>query len=222
MVKKIILAWGIFVNSFAYSSDVCQEWFNKAKLKPGPSCQAKCASTSTGMATFFCPDLCVDLCGVNKLVKKSKYNRQLGKVIYYPGLTDDEKKLIEASLKDALVVFIQKERAEASTNRNFPKGAFNDESDSFRHFVWAGLLFKELGLEKAKLFLDAHENDPTQLPAEKAMDLANNREGLLVSQRLDKQNNLSLKSLEIEALKELKEGRLTVLKPGLVIPKEPK
>ncbi len=198
---------------------ICQEWFEKASLKPNSDCELKCASIRTSMATFYCASQCKELCKANISQVKS---RALGKVLYYPGLTSEEKRLVEKYPKDALIVFIQKERAEISTDRNFPQGALNDESDAFRHFVWAGLLTKELDSEKAKLFLDAHESNPHQPPAEKAMDLANNRDGILVAQRLEKSKNLNLKSLEIEALKELKEGRLTVLKPGLPIPKEPK
>ncbi|MEQ1877593.1 MAG: hypothetical protein ABL958_13190 [Bdellovibrionia bacterium] len=40
-----------------------------------------------------------------------------------------------------------------------------DESDAFRHFVWAGLLANEFGRERAKEFLDAHETDPDRAQA---------------------------------------------------------
>jgi len=55
-----------------------------------------------------------------------------------------------------MTVFIQKNRAEWSSGRNFPDQNLNDESDVFRHFIWAGLLTKELGSTKAKEFLNAH------------------------------------------------------------------
>lgn len=211
-----------FVSRLALSAtDPCKEWFDKADLKKDMSCIMKCSVLSTNMGTFHCPALCQDLCRENK--KTSNYSqKKLERFVYYPGLTNDEKDLVRQSPKDAWIVFEQKNIAEESTERNFPDGDLNDESDAFRHFIWAGLLFKELGLEKAKQFLDAHENDPKQPPSEKAMDLANNRDGLLVAQKLIKNNKLDLKTLEREALKELIERRLTILNPRLKIPREPK
>lgn len=50
-------------------------------------------------------------------------------------------------------------------------GSIDDESDAFRHFVWAALLTKELGKARAKEFLDAHETDPDQPHIERQMDL---------------------------------------------------
>ena len=70
----------------------------------------------------------------------------------------------------------------------------------------------------AQMFLDAHENNIYQTETEKAMDLANNRAGLLESGRLEKQKKLNLKNLEKAALKHLREQKLIVLKKRLTIP----
>lgn len=106
--------------------------------------------------------------------------------------------LLCKNTEDSLTAFIQKTRAEWSSGRNFPEQGLNDEGDAFRHFIWAGLLTKELGTEKAKDFLNAHEANPLQPESERDMDKFNNEKGHLAAQNLK------------------------VLVPGLKIPEEPK
>ena len=166
----------------------------------------------TDMGTFHCPDECDNLC------RSSTKEKLLFRYVYYPALTKAEKALIAKYPKKAYIVYKQKNLAENRTNFYFPRGLVNDESDAFRHFIWAGLLRKELGLNLAQMFLDAHENNVYQTEAEKAMDLANNRARLLESGRLKKQKKLNIKSLEKTALKHLREQRLVVLKKRLAIP----
>lgn len=161
-----------------------------------------------------CPDQCEELCRSNL--------SSLGKFVFYPGLTPAEKKLIEQSPKDALTVFIQKTRAEASSARNFPEQALNDESDAFRHFLLAGLLTRELGAARAEEFLDAHEEDPAQPEREREMDNHNNERGQLAARTLIKQNRWNQNRLESMGLDELRGRKLKVIKPGLSIPKEPR
>ncbi len=142
--------------------------------------------------------------------------------IYYPGLTPAENKLIKKYPIDALTVYLQKNIAENSSSRNFPDQSLNDESDAFRHFIWSGLLTKELGVNKAREFLDAHEEDPAQPENQKKMDLFNNNRGQIAAQNLIKENVWCLRTLERKALNELKDNKLSVLKYGLIIPTEPK
>lgn len=104
----------------------------------------------------------------------------------------------------------------------FPNQDLNDESDAFRHFIWSGLLTKELGEQKAKEFLDAHEANPLQAERERQMDQFNNNRGLEASKDLTKNKNWNLRNLETKALEELRNSKLQVLSPGLPIPKEPK
>jgi hypothetical protein len=93
----------------------------------------------TDMGTFMCPDQCDKLC-------KPKEKESLpSKFVFYPGLTQAEKELVVKNPKQAILVFKQKGLAEDSADRNFPDQNLNDESDAFRHFIWAGLLTKELG-----------------------------------------------------------------------------
>ncbi len=194
----------------------CINWFKAGKVKLGKDCELDCAILSTDMGTFICPDQCELLC-------KPKMSKSiLGKIIYYPGLTPAERKLIEKSPEDALTAFIQKTRAEWSSNRNFPEQGLNDEADAFRHFIWAGLLTKELGPEKAKEFLNAHEANPLQLDSEREMDQFNNNIGGSSAQMLISNKKWSIENLEKSALDSLRSKNLRVLNPGLKIPEVPK
>lgn len=85
--------------------------------------------------------------------------------------------------------------------------------NAMRHFIWAGLLTKELGSELAKIFLDAHEANPSQPADEKAMDLANNRAGILGAEKLIKQNTYTMDGLIELGKEELKNKNLSVLTP---------
>lgn len=162
----------------------CILWLQNAKIAPGSKgCELKCATLMVDMETFVCPNQCDLLC------KQEVKSSIPGKLLYYPGLTPAEKRLVEKYPKEALNVFVQKTRAELSSSRNFPDQNMNDESDAFRHFIWAGLLTKELGTEKAKEFLDAHEEDPEQPPSERAMDLHNNNKGQRAAEMLIQKMN---------------------------------
>lgn len=115
----------------------CLDWFNRSKIPVGSKdCELRCVTHMTDMGTFMCPDQCDILC------KAKEADSTAGKLIYYPGLTPAEKKLADKNPKDAITVFVQKTRAEWSAGRNFPDQGMNDESDAFRHFIWAGLLTK--------------------------------------------------------------------------------
>ena len=201
------------VRVYAYSDDICKEWFEKTKIAiSSKDCEAKCTVAMIDMRTFNCHSQCAELCSDNSI---SKY-------VFYPGLNSKEKTLIDKYPKESMIVFVEKMRAEESSLRQFPTQKFNDEGDAFRHYIWAGLLTKELGSEMAQTFLDAHEENPLQPNEEKSMDLANNRGGILSAQKLQKENKLELKNLENQALDDLRANKLIVIKPGLPIPKEAK
>ncbi len=201
------------VQVYAYPDDICKEWFEKTKIAIGAKdCEAKCTVTMIDMRTFQCHSQCAELCSESSI---SKY-------VFYPGLTSKEKALIDKYPKESIIVFVEKMRAEESSLRQFPTQKFNDEGDAFRHYVWAGLLAKEIGIEMAQTFLDAHEENPLQPNEENSMDLANNRSGILGAQKLQKENKLDLKNLENQALEALRADKLIVINPGLPIPKETK
>lgn len=219
-IQKLILffSFAIITISFkiadaALIDNECIIWFHNSKINSeSKGCEVSCSILPTDMNTFMCPNQCELLC------KKNSNSIPSGKLLYYPGLTPDERKLVEKHPKDAITVFIQKTIAESSTNRYFPEQNLNDESDAFRHFIWAGLLTKELGKIKAKEFLDAHENDPDQPKNQQLMDLFNNEKGQLTAEKLIFEKKWSLKNLESEALISLRKDQLKVLKRGLKIP----
>lgn len=69
-------------------------------------------------------------------------------------------------------------------------------------------------------FLDAHEENPIQKSEKKAMDLANNQSGILAAQKMLKNKSYTLNKIENEALEQLRNKKLNILRPGLEIPKE--
>jgi hypothetical protein len=188
-------------------ADSCESWFKEAKLKAGPGCIAICSTLAVGMDTFSCPGRCKALCDDRSFIEKT-----LGDLAYYPGLNVKERELIAQHPKEAIQAFFQKEKAESASYKRFGRDTSDDESDAFRHFVWAGLLSKELGPDLAKEFLDAHEFGQTGEPGS-AMDLANNRAGLLTAEKLRREGKLNQDEVEKEAIKALKEKTLVVLKP---------
>lgn len=188
------------------SMDECEQWFEDSKIKVGPNCLTKCASLPTGMGTFACPAECKTLCSQDN-------STLLGRILYYPGLTKSEQDLIRARPKGAIIVYRAKRKAEQMTRVRFGRDEENDESDAFRHFVWAAMLSKDLGSDTAKLFLDAHEASGNTQDASRAMDLANNRAGLLAAEKLKRNDKLSEMSIEQEALQALREKSLVVLSP---------
>lgn len=213
----LVIVSCVSLTGYARSPDKdCVDWFNASKIKAGSKdCELNCAIIMTDMGTFMCPDQCRELC------KPPPASSTPNKLIYYPGLTPSEKKLVEQYPKDAITVFVQKTRAEWASDRNFPTQELNDEGDAFRHFVWAGLLTKELGKDKALGFLNAHEDNRLQPADERSMDLSNNQSGIRAAENLISVKKFNIENLEQKALDDLREKRLEVINPGLPIPKEP-
>jgi hypothetical protein len=205
------------------TADTCDEWFNKSGVKRGKDCEQNCGLINTGMSTFMCPGRCSEFCkGTKPTPDPNPYSKSLLKsLIIYPGLTETEKKLVVENPKEAFIVFLQKNKAEDLTEKDFPEGLVDDESDAFRHFIWSGLLLKELGVERARVYLEAHEADPLENPASKAMDLANNKTAIAAASQLSTEGKLDIVNLERQALTYLKEHKLVVIKPQGFIPKEP-
>lgn len=192
----------------ADSKDSCDGWFADAKIEKGRDCELKCASLDTDMGTFDCPARCHDFCH-----EQPALNKILGTLVYYPLLNPVERTLIKSYPKEAILVYKAKGVAESATKRSFHRNDQDDESDAFRHFVWAAAMREDLSAEMAKKFLDAHEsNEPDSDPG-KAMDLANNRAGLLAAESLLKAGKLNEEEIEKAALDELRNKTLIVLKP---------
>ena len=90
----------------------------------------------------------------------------------------------------------------------------SDESDACRHYVWAGMMAKHLGPDFEKNLLDAHEAEPNQPIDQKSMDMANNRAGILAANQLIRLNQYSNEKIVEIFMRDLKQGKLIVLKPG--------
>ncbi len=209
-----LLSWPTFASQ---PDKDCVDWFNRAKIAiDSKDCELRCATLMTDMGTFICPNQCDELC------KPKEKESLLSKLVVYPGLTQLGKELVVKNPKQAYLVYQLKGRAEDATSRNFPNQDLNDESDAFRHFVWSGLLTKELGRQKAKEYLDTHEANPLQSLREKQMDTFNNERGQLAAESLLKNNKWNEKHLESKAIEELQNNKLDVISPGLPIPKEAK
>lgn len=74
------------------------------------------------------------------------------------------------------------------------------------------MLSQTIGSKNAEVVLNAHENNPREPKQQQAMDLANNRLGLLDFQKLhvDLSSNNQIKN---SFIKQLKSDKLIVLKP---------
>lgn len=186
----------------------CLGWFLKSGVLPDdPGCSLKCSITPVDMATFECPSSCSDLCS------KSIADHIL---VYSPRLTEGDKIVISRMPFEALSVFLIKQRVEHLSEKIFKNPGREDESDAFRHFVWSVLLAQELGVSKAKVFLDAHEQDKTQTDAERRMDLANNEAGIKYFEATSSDSvRIEIDRAEGEALRRLRQKALVVNRPKL-------
>ena len=187
------------------TDDDCENWFKSAGLKRGKDCLLSCASTAVDMGTFTCPNRCDDFCNEAYLTK-SLFNLSQ---IY--GLTPAEKALAAKEPTKTLRAYVLSWKAERLCSELFKSSRTNDESDACRHFVWASMLSRELGLDFANQVLNAHEQDPRQPERERAMDLANNRQGQLAieSRGAEKSDDGILRSFQ----ENLKKGNLIVISP---------
>lgn len=90
-----------------------------------------------------------------------------------------EARLIEKYPSDAFKIYQAGQKA-IHTTWSLLKSSHNyqgDHTDAFRHFMWSGLVAHEVGVEKAREFLSAHEDFPENIIEDKAMDLFNNERG---------------------------------------------
>ena len=191
--------------SFRADADTCQDWFNSLNLKKDSMCLSKCESAMVGMDTFMCHDRCEEFC-------KNIPVKVFGAVAYYPGLNSAERKLIARYPIEALKVYYAKRDAENATERMFGSDGVDDETDAFRHFMWVGLMDKEIGPKLAKQFLDAHEANDRK-SASSVRDLNNNAKGLAAADKMIKDGKFDPGNLEREVIKEIRDGILTVIKP---------
>ncbi len=134
---------------------------------------------------------------------------QLGAL--YPTLNSHEQNLVKENPIEAATVFYNAYLAEQKGDQTYPNSEKNGESDAFRHFVWAGLLTRDLGEETARKFLNAHELTPGQLLQEKAMDESNNESGIQAAKKLLDAGSFDNPKFYNVAIDEIKNRNLVIL-----------
>lgn len=205
-MRNLLFLSFFFVHSLAGAD--CKTWFSKTKIKHGKNCVLDCSTAKVDMGSFACPAQCPDLC---KAPLPEKLLFQLSDL--YPGLTKAEKALAAKNPKKLLRSYFLTWKAESLCLQNYKSSQTNDESDACRHFCWAALLNKEYGSVDATDILNAHEQDPKQPENERAMDLANNRLGILSQEKLEKEGNLGDDKLLEEFERNLEKGNLVIVTP---------
>jgi hypothetical protein len=86
----------------------------------------------------------------------------------------------------------------------------NGPGDAFRHCYWAALLTRDIGVNNALAFTEAHENFPGNPLDEKAMDLYNNTQGISIGNGRKRATDVQLADLCAQALTD---GKLKTLHP---------
>ena len=141
------------------------------------------------------------------IVRNSKY-------WYQSKMNPSELELLEEYPLEALDGFIKAQEAINLTKLHFFRNGVDDESDAFRHFVWAGLMTRDLGDSLARRFLNAHEAIPNPSPQDtnsSAMDRYNNEKGIQAELALESQGTASTGNLSGKALDALKNQELKVI-----------
>lgn len=157
-------------------ADTCSSWFEKAKVKKDKSCLTKCISLEVDMSTFDCHDRCSEFC------EEDRATSMIFSLSGLYGLTSAERALAGQEPTKTLRAYKDSWKAEALCLKIYKQADTNDESDACRHFAWAWILTKDLGADFANQVLNAHENNDKEPQNERAMDLANNRQGQIAAQ----------------------------------------
>ena len=184
-------------------ADVCQEWLNGLGIKKAEQCESECRIGQKDMSTYMCSLQCEQLC--------KNFGKPIEPEENFYGLTDAEIKFCKENKLDCLKAYKETWAAEKICLEIYPASLVNDESDACRHYTWALLLSKAIGEKNAETVLNAHETNPKEPNDERAMDLANNRLGLLNYKKLNE--NLDSTNIKKSFLEELKSKKLIILKP---------
>ena len=153
--------------------------------------------------------------GISKLIEDALKESIIRNSQYWYStrLNSRELSLIQKYPIEALSVFLQSKKAELSTLKYFGQNGEDNESDAFRHFMWAGLVTEQVGENLALQFLTAHEPNLTKNLSEKIsnstkMDLHNNQVGIVAASELRKRNELGWSNLEKNGIQKLNDGTL--------------
>ncbi|MBL7670287.1 MAG: hypothetical protein JNM39_07350 [Bdellovibrionaceae bacterium] len=129
----------------------------------------------------------------------------------YPTLNKEEKQLVKERPIESAIVLYNAIIAEQKAEEFYPNSKPNGESDAFRHYVWSGLLVRDVGEDRASAFLNAHEATLGQSDAEKAMDQFNNDQGISASKDMLEKEYFNNSTILERAKNDLEAGRLKVL-----------
>jgi hypothetical protein len=184
------------------TTHACEDWFQSLKIKDSKSCESKCRTSQTDMATYLCPQQCDLFC--------KNQGKPIEKDSNFYDLTDNEIAFCKKNPISCAQAYKLSWEAEKICQSIYIRSSTNDESDACRHYIWAYLLAKELGKKTALKILDAHEDNPKQALNEREMDLHNNELGLNAFQ---KNKNLPNSALLELYKKNLKDKKVKIVKP---------
>ncbi|OFZ18864.1 MAG: hypothetical protein A2Z20_02560 [Bdellovibrionales bacterium RBG_16_40_8] len=129
----------------------------------------------------------------------------------YPTLNDSEKTLVKKYPIQSAIVFYNAMIAENNAEKLYPQSGVNGKADAFRHYVWSGLITRDLNESSAREFLNAHEQNPRQPRIEKEMDEFNNELGIIAAKSLLNTGSFENEKLFQKASNEIINGNLRIL-----------
>ena len=203
--KLLLIPLGLFlfcIELFAIDKE-CLRWFQqKVEVTNKETCERNCAVAKRDMGSFSCTE-CKDYCEIAFRLEEVEKPE-----IYTPLLNTTELSLAAKHPSAVWKVYESKSFAEEAAKEKFGFNDEGDESDALRHFAWASRITRDLGSNLAEEFLDAHEAGGDFNSDSTAMDLANNRAGILFS--LKAGANLTDSQIISEALKRIQENKLVM------------
>lgn len=185
------------------NADICLDWFDKLKIKNTPNCESSCRTSMVDMSSYLCKQQCDSLCKKPTVIADTNFY----------GLTDDEINFCIKNQVTCIKAYKLSWSAEKLCLRIYPYSDMNDESDACRHYIWAILLCRDIGEKDAEIILNAHEKNPKEPQNQQAMDLANNRLGLLNYQK-NKNGFETDYDIKNSFLDQLKKNKFIIIKPN--------
>lgn len=198
MIQLLIVI--LFYSIILKADSSCSDWFNSLAVSQKPDCVSLCNVAKVDMSTFLCHQKCESLC------KKADSEN-------YFGLTESEIAFCKDNKINCLKAYKLSWDSEKICLSIYTFSDMNDESDACRHYVWAILMSREIGIKDAETVLNAHEENSKEPKNQQAMDLANNRLGLLNYQKDSNyfKTDLNIKNSFID---QIKKNKFIIIKPN--------
>lgn len=153
-----------------------------------------------------CHNECASLCKKKQKIADSPDSKN------FYGLTDDEIRFCEENKVACLKAYKSSWEAEKICLEIYPLSDVNDESDACRHYVWSILMARDIDEKNAETVLNAHENNSKEPKNQRAMDLANNRLGLLNFSK-NRKGFSTADEIKKSFLEELSKNKFIIIKP---------